>query len=352
MEAIDSALEAGEEGVQPGTAEEQARAEDLAQRQEELKKLMYELKNQLDEDDPTRDTSALERAQAAAAAAEQALQEGELTEAESQQAEAERSLREAAEELAEEEEDYQQLREEELLFKTIEEVNQILEAHRLQMKGTLELDLEREVGARPSRSQKLRLRKIAREEEGLSVRSGEIEQALAEEGSVVFGALVNGIRIDLERVSHDLGDEGGYQSGARIRALQQDIEESLIWLIEALEEKKEDREEEEGEGEEEAAEEEGEGLTPQNNLVPDAAELRLLRRMERDVLESVEELLLLHPELIDGGEIDPLLLEDVSRLGQRHERMSKLFSRFREGLGIPAPSEETQTDSESEGDDR
>ena len=74
--------------------------------------------------------------------------------------------------------------------------------------------------------------------------------------------------------------------------------------------------------------------------------------MERDILESVEELLLLHPELLEeGAEVDPLLLEDVTRLGQKHERTSLLFTGFRERLGIPAPGEEPVSTTETEGED-
>ena len=58
------------------------------------------------------------------------------------------------------------------------------------------------------------------------------------EDSAVFGALTDGIRVDLERITRDLGEQGGYQSGPRIQALQQDIEESLGWLLAALEEEK------------------------------------------------------------------------------------------------------------------
>ena len=92
---------------------------------------------------------------------------------------------------------------------------------------------------------------------------------------------------------------------------------------------------------EEVGEEEQQGTT-ENRLVPDVAELRLLRRMERDLLESVEEVLLLHPELLEGGVFDPLLLEDITRLGHRHERTSNLFSEFRERLGLPDPDAEAE----------
>jgi hypothetical protein len=71
------------------------------------------------------------------------------------------------------------------------------------------------------------------------------------------------------------------------------------------------------------------------------AELKLLRRMEVEVLDSLDELLALYPELAEeGAEVDPLLLDDILRMAHRHERTSDLFEQFRERLGLPDPGEE------------
>jgi hypothetical protein len=66
----------------------------------------------------------------------------------------------------------------------------------------------------------------------------------------------------------------------------------------------------------------------------------LLRKMEVDVMESIERLLALHPELKEADGLDPLLLEDVGRLARRHERTSELFVAFRRRLGVPDPGGE------------
>jgi hypothetical protein len=44
----------------------------------------------------------------------------------------------------------------------------------------------------------------------------------------------------------------------------------------------------------------------------------------------------LHPELADE-DVDPLLLEDISRLARRHERVYELFRGFRQRIGVPDP---------------
>ena len=66
------------------------------------------------------------------------------------------------------------------------------------------------------------------------------------------------------------------------------------------------------------------------------------------MLDSIEELLVLYPELKDGKEIDPLLLEEIQRLAHRHERSTELFQQFREQLGISAPTLEQIGDDSNE----
>ena len=75
-----------------------------------------------------------------------------------------------------------------------------------------------------------------------------------------------------------------------------------------------------------------------NRLVPDEAELKALRAMELDIVERIQELVQLYPELAQrGAEVDPLVLQAIQRLAERHERASELFTAFRSRLGIPAP---------------
>jgi uncharacterized protein (DUF58 family) len=72
--------------------------------------------------------------------------------------------------------------------------------------------------------------------------------------------------------------------------------------------------------------------------------LKLLRRIEVDVLQRIDQMLLLHPELSEG-DVDQLLLEDLSRLAYRHQRLTELFQGFRKRIGIedaPATDEDSQ----------
>ena len=79
--------------------------------------------------------------------------------------------------------------------------------HRVQMQETRDLDATRK--ARPSRSEKIRLRNISREEEALATRIDGIVEAIRAEGTMVFAEVLDRAARDLRRVVKDLSDAGG-----------------------------------------------------------------------------------------------------------------------------------------------
>jgi hypothetical protein len=347
-ESLQQAAREAREGVEPQTEGDRAKAEELAKEQQRIEKELYEFRQKY-EQERAEDSPALESlssAQRSASQAQQSLEQGNLDQAQKQEQQAEQEIEQAMAELEKKEEQYQQLRDEELLFQIAEEVTSILTAHEAASTETLEVDRGRKPGERATRGQKLRLRKISRGEDALAKRSSEIRQAISAEGSLVFAELIERIEHDLGLVARSLGPEGNYQSGDRVQALQADVSHYLGWLQKALEEEQDRREEEQNQAQSpgsEAPQPEGD-----NKLVPDVAELKLLSRMEVDVLDSIEELLVLYPELKDGKEIDPLLLEEIQRLAHRHERSTELFQQFREQLGISAPTLEQIGDDSNE----
>ena len=62
-------------------------------------------------------------------------------------------------------------------------------------------------------------------------------------------------------------------------------------------------------------------------------------RPAESAVVAVKELLLLYPELQEGAEVDELILEDITRLANRHERITALFRAMRERIGVDAPPE-------------
>jgi hypothetical protein len=259
------------------------------------------------------------------------LDAGDTDEAQSSEENAERKMREAMQQLSEEEEQYQKLRAEELLFKVAEQVKAMLEGHRELMKETVEIDGARKPGEPATHTQRLRLRKLAKNEEGFAARAAEVEKAIRAEESLVFAEVLDEAGRDLLRVAKDLGEEGGYQSGDRVQALQQDVEQGLSWLYDALQIEKERRRQEQSQSSQ------GNQQKGKNRLVPDASELKLLRQLEVENLDSLEKFKAAHPDIPEGRETDPLLLEDLARLANRHQRTSDLFEKFRKRLGLPDP---------------
>jgi hypothetical protein len=144
---------------------------------------------------------------------------------------------------------------------------------------------------------------------------------------------------DLAAIARGLGEAGGYSTGARIQALQQDVETGLVWLAEALREELQRRQDEQQEQQQQQQQQQ-EQQPEKEPLVPSVAELKLLRQLEVDLLERVELVLELYPELMDpAAPIDPLVREDLERLAAQHRRVGQLFKGFRQNLGLPDPNE-------------
>ena len=339
--ALSKAQQSARDGVQPNTEEQRERADEQAREQEAIQEEILQLATREDEKRNPEAAEKLQQAGQSAAEAGEQLEQGELNEAEQSEEDVQKELDQALKKLEEEEEKYEKLRQEELLFRIMEEVRAAHETHTLQMTATREVDELISDRDRPSRAQKIRLRKIAREEDAIGERLGELAKALDEEQSVVFSELLKQAHSDLGDIAANLSATGDYDTGIRTQSLQQDVQAALEWLFEALQQEQDRREEEaKQESEQKDEDEQGESQS-QNRLVPDAAELKLLRRMEVDIQASVERLLVLYPELSeeDPSEINPLILEDINRLALKHERTSELFTLFRSRLGLPDPGD-------------
>jgi hypothetical protein len=172
---------------------------------------------------------------------------------------------------------------------------------------------------------------------------------MVRDNRVVFAVLVREVQLDLIRFARDLSETGDHLTGERVQTRQEDVEEGITWILEALQRERERQQQEQQQGGPEQGGQEG-----QNNerLVPDTAELKLLRRLEVDIAQRLTELRTLYPELEEGDlEVDPYVLEDILRLAERHENTTRLFAQFRERLSIPAPGQEQAPPVEAGGDD-
>lgn len=326
IQALQQAAKAAREGVRLDSEEERKQAEELAAEQERVRQEILDLARRIKERQDPRSRPDLTRAESEARKAQSSLQQGDPAGAEEQEAEVERELRQAKSELSEEEEQYQRLRAEEQLFRTAEEIVALLEAHRVQMKELGEVDAERKGADEPSRAQKMRLRRIAREEGLLGTRAEELAGAIEAEGTQVAAGLLRNAASDLARLSRDLAEEGSYQTGSRVQGLQRDVEDSLLWLLDALRAEQSRRQSEGQQG--------GQQQDGRPPLIPDTAELKLLLRMELDLGEALDAL---HADQAssESSAPDPALLRDLARLAGRHERLTKYFRDLGKRVGIP-----------------
>jgi hypothetical protein len=336
LEALQKAQEAAQQGVRPQTEEQREQARQQARRQEEIRRELLELAKRNKERKNARPNPSMEQAGQKAQSAEESLDEGELDEAEQQEQEVERELDEAQRELREEEEQYQRLRQEELLFRIAEELQSLLRAETGALAQVREIDAARAGSEKLSRADRLRLRRVSGEVAQAATRTEEVAKAIEQESSLVFAHVLREVRQDLERVARDLDEEGGNETGARTQSLLEDSIETTQWALDALKEEQQRRQEEKNQqNQQQEEQQEGQQKDP---LVPDAAELKLLRQLEVDTLQSIDRLIAVYPELA-RGEAEPEALEDVLRLAERHERTTRLFQQFRAKLGLPAPQE-------------
>ncbi|MCY3004125.1 MAG: hypothetical protein NTV21_20200, partial [Planctomycetota bacterium] len=336
LDALERAREAAEQGLRPQTQAQQQQAAAQSQRQEQIRQRLLELAQRNKERRNAKPTPSLEQAAQKASEAGESLDEGELGEAEQQEQQVEQQLDEALDELEKEEEQYQRLRQEELLFRIAEEVEALLRAENAALGAVREIDAARGESERLSRADRLRLRRVSDDLRQAATRTEEVASAIAAERALIFAHVFREIRQDLDRVARDLDDEGGNQTGLRTQAVLENAIETTQWALGALKDEQKRREDEERQRQQQQQQQQQEGQN-QEALVPDSAELKLLRQLEVDTLEGLDRLRLVYPEL-ESGTAEPEVLEDVLRLAERHERTSRLFAQFRERLGMPPPT--------------
>lgn len=341
-EALDALDEAGRE-AKAGVRPEATTSEALAEKQKRIEDDLLKLATRLEEEERPEAADAVQSAAREAQDASEALGGGDMSKGQEAERRVEEELDKAKAELEAEEEKYQQLRREEILIQLTEELQALYEGHQAQLAEVKEIDAARAGRETPSRAQKLRLRRVAREETTLSEKAAELTGLLNEEGSAVFASAMDEVRIDLERAARELGSPGesatgaGFDSGWRTQAVMADAERLLRWLLDALTEEAQRRRDEAQKPKPQGGEGQDPGGEGENRLVPSQAELRLLRSMELDVQRSIEQTTEAYPELANTApeDVAPLILEDLMRLAGRHNRVTELFRAVAQKLGVP-----------------
>lgn len=327
-DALDKAAEAVEKN-RPVTPEERAAMQDVAKQQEELRKDIIDLAKLAEERQNQKAQDALDRASEAADKARQALEDGEPQEAAEQQEEAQQQLENARDELEEERDRYLDLRQEELLFKIGEELEEFLEEQRALTAETAEFGVQFEEHGRLSRPARRKLNQIGEAEAELAKRTEFIVKALAEEGVLVFTHSLQANLSDLneviERLSGRSPDPGSYT-----QMLQADIESRAEKLLAALAKERE-RRRQERENQQQQNQQQNQGQNRQEPLVPLIAELQMLRQMEEDMRTRTQQM----QHLLDAAGADGVTEFDLAlseRLAHQHAELTKIFQQIRAAI--------------------
>jgi len=325
---------------------------DVAKKQDELARDILELARRIDKKKNPEAQRNLEEAQKAAQRAEQDMQDGDVDEARREQQEAQRKLEQARKELQKERDRYTRLRQEELLFKIADEVTQMIQKQEGITQETRTIAAQ--LSDRSSRTLPRRLRKkvqrLGRDEGTLATTAEFLAKNLAAEHTLVFTWVLEQVGTDLQTLRSLMGARRP-RVDSSIIGLQVEVVENLQQLLASLKEeinrKKQERENQQQQQQQKQQQNTNEG-DRKRRLVPDIAELRLLKRLEQDMRGRLNGFLKMHETL--GTGLEKFQAERLNRLTLRHAKISDLFNEFvrTRGLGGQAPGQQGDSGKDDE----
>lgn len=334
QQAADALQKAAEELQRNAPLDEQQK-QALAQqgkRQQELADDIVRLAEELKKSQAKNAERAAEQAADAAKKAQRAMEQGDEQETEKQQQEAREKLQQAAEELEEEKDRYQDLRQEELLFRMRDELTTFLERQRPITQQTLEAQRAGTADSlsRPARK---KLNALATEEQELAGKIEFLVTALSDEGNLVYQSVLKANLEDLREVGRRLTgrapDPGNYTT-----MLQQDVERRTEELLAALERERQRREKERQNQKDDPSQ----GQSGQNKLnqqreklVNLIAELEMLKQLGADTRRANDNL----RTLVESRGDAPVTESEtamIERLAHRHGEITKLFQQIKQGV--------------------
>ncbi len=353
QQAAEQLQQAGERMAQnrPQTDAQREALREQAQRQQQLAEDILKLAKELQETENQQAKRAVEQAADAAQRAQQAMEQGNEADTQQQQERAREKLEEAQRQLEEEKDRYQDLRQEELLFKMKEELTAFLDKQRPISAATLELQ-EAAKGAGLSRPARRRANQLGEEETELAGKIEFLVNALTEEGNLVYKAVLAANLEDLREVANRLSartpDPGTYTT-----MLQQDVERRTTQLLEALERERKRREQERQDRQQQQQQQQSQQSRNRFNqqrqqLVSLIAELEMLKQLGNDTRRATDDLRTLievrADELISESEV--ALIE---RLAHRHAEITKLFLQIKAGVEQAMQQGQSGGDEEGQG---
>jgi hypothetical protein len=327
--------------------QQQELARQAAQQQklaEDIMRLAEELKNR----ENKAAQRAAQRAADAAQRAQRAMERGDAEETQEQQEEARQQLQQAAEQLEEEEDRYQDLRQEELLFRMKDELTAFLDRQRPITQQTIEAQKAATDGL--SRPVRRKLNQLGEEEQELAGRLEFLVNALTDDGNLVYQTVLQANLEDLREVATRLAgripDPGSYTT-----MLQQDVERRTEEMLKALERERQRREQQRREQQQQQQQSQNRFSQQREKLVSLIAELELLKQLEADTQRATNNLRTLVEARGDEtvSEAEVALIE---RLAHRHGEVTKLFTTIKQGVEQAMQQMDEEGDGEQGGGGR
>lgn len=329
-DAVQQAADALEENRPMSDAQRQ-QLQQQAKAQEQLADDIIKLAQELKKRDNKAAQRAVQQAAEAARKAQRAMEQGDEDETDEQQEEARQQLEEASKELEEEQDRYQDLRQEELLFRMKDELTTFLDRQRPITAQTLEA--QRTAPAEGlSRAMRIKIRQLGEEEQELAGKIDFLVQALTEEGNLVYQAVLKANHEDLRDVAQRLSVRNP-DVGAFTTLLQQEVERRTEKLLEALERERQRRQQQRQEQQAQSGQQQGKNrFSPQQQkLVSLIAELEMLKQLGIDTRRSADDLRAV-VEARGEDVVSPTEVALIERLGHRHGEITKLFQQIKQGV--------------------
>jgi hypothetical protein len=316
--------------------ERQQKLKDLAQRQKELEEQTRDLMRRMRELPDKKPVSELSNAADNMSGASSELSQGEGEEAEVDEEEAKKYLERAQQEMVQQENKYQNIRQQEVLFRVLQALEELKTEQDEVNTLTAQFDAERGQAGRITRLQRKTLRNIAQRELDVRNRTDDVKQKVQEDEATVFSWVLERNVEDLDEIVESLNQR---DSGPLVQTVQVDVSERFSELIEAMKMELKRRSEAPSE---ESGGQQPQGNPPQRNpLIPPVAELLMIKKMEENALRRINDFMRLHPGLMEKG-AGPMEAQMLERLGRRHVAITELFGKMLERAGGDAAAPETE----------
>ncbi len=299
----------------------------LAKQQEEIRKRILQLARRMDPAKDREPKKDLEQAAQSAAQATQGLQQGDSEQAQKKEEETRRKLDEARKKVARKRDHYLSLRQEELLLNMKQELQKLLAAHREVQRETKDVNLRiEERNGLVGRATRRALRRLASKEKDLAGTCSFLRKTLEKEGSLVFSRVLLEAEQDLGEIARLLTSRPPV-TGVLVQGIQEDVARNLTQLLAALKREIARRKQ--------APPMRSSNRGPgKKKLVPDVAELKMLKSLQEDLMQRTRNLL--EEAGVPGGEA--LIQAELERLANRQNDLNQVFKQFLRKLGIKPSS--------------